>query len=137
MRLINYTDADGRIWAVQLPDGLPDSDASLGLPVGPPSLSPLGLPLEVEVRLHNQLYHRRIFSLVDAQRNRQNVVAALLAAMKLDAERIIQLYAKEVQTDGVEVTALARPAKAPKERKARVASPPAKRTRAHRGGEAQ
>ena len=92
MRETSYTDSKGRHQAVSLPEGLPDSAASLGLPVGPPCLESLGLPQEVEVRLHNQLFARRIFTAREAQARRQDVFAALQASYKVDAQRIIQVY---------------------------------------------
>lgn len=87
-----YTDAAGRQWAVLLPTGASDSEASMGLPLGPPSLAELELPLETEVRLHNQLYARRIFTLAEANQRRQDVFAALQAAFKVDTDSVVQLY---------------------------------------------
>lgn len=92
MRIASYTDDEGRRWAVQLPDGVPDSDAKLGLPLGPPPLASLGLPKETEIRLHNQLFDRRIFTAKDAKRRRQDVFAALQNAFSVDAGRVIDLY---------------------------------------------
>lgn len=89
MQQISYTDKVGRMWLVNLPDGMPASDASLGIPVGPPSLEGLGFPEEIEVALHNQLFARKIFTWNDANRKRLEVVAAIQGALKLDADRIV------------------------------------------------
>lgn len=78
-----------------LPEGVPDSDASMGMPLGPPSLESLGLPEEQEVRLHNQLFDRRLYTRQDAQRRRQDIMGALFAAFKVDAQRIVDLYGQE------------------------------------------
>lgn len=94
MRRGKYVDMDGRQWAVLLPDGTPDGESSMGIPVGPPSLEPLGLPLEVEVRLHNQLFERELLTEKDVRARRTDVVGAIQAAFKVDAGRIVQLYAK-------------------------------------------
>ena len=75
-----------------MPDGLPDSDANMGLPIGPPDLAPLGFPEEVEVRLHNQLFARRLLTAPDVLRHRKEVFAALQAAFRVDTDRIVALY---------------------------------------------
>lgn len=87
-----YTDEDGRKWAVKLPEGLPEDQAYMGIPVGPPSLASLNLPVELEVRLHNQLFDRRIFTFRDIKRNPDSVVSALQRAFKVDVQNIIALY---------------------------------------------
>ena len=92
MRFASYTDEDGRNWAVELPDDAPDSDAPKGLPLGPPSLESLGLPLEQEVRLHNALFARQLFTAKDVLNKRQNVFGAVQAAFKVDTEKVYQLY---------------------------------------------
>lgn len=92
MRQVSYEDGEGRKWATMLPDEAPDSDAELGLPLGPPSLEELGLPLELEVRLHNQLFARRIFTAKEAANGRQQVQGALQAVLKLDILKIIEVY---------------------------------------------
>lgn len=92
MKQTSYQDEQGRWWAVQLPDDVPDSDASMGLRLGPPSLAPLELPLETEVRLHNQLFARRIFTVTEANANRLDIFAALQAAFRVDTDSVVQLY---------------------------------------------
>lgn len=90
MREASYTDAVGRRWAVLLPDDLPDSDARLGFPLGPPALGRLGLPEDLEVRLHNELFARRIFTEADVRRT-SDIIAALQAAYKVEAMTILEL----------------------------------------------
>ena len=96
MREASYTDDEGRQWAVQLPDGVPESDAEMGIPLGPPSLAPLGLPLEFEVKLHNQLFGRRLFTHRDVKARRMDILGALQAALKVDIVAIAHLYANTV-----------------------------------------
>lgn len=91
MRQSSYTDVAGRRWAVLLPDGVPDSDARLGLHLGPPPLDALNLPQETEVRLHNQLFARSIFSFNDAKHRRDELFAAIQAAYAVDSDRLIEL----------------------------------------------
>ena len=102
MKEAHYTDKAGRMWATQLPDNAPDTDAELGLPLGPPSLEGLNLPEELEVRLHNQLYHRRIFTYSQAKADKLNVQAAMQATLKLDVLHIVEIYrnTENSYTDG-------------------------------------
>jgi len=92
MRQVSYTDTRGRRWTVLLPDDVPDAQAYLGLPVGPPSLESLGLPEDVEVRLHNALHDRRLFAQADVLARRRDVMGALFAAFRVDVSRVTELY---------------------------------------------
>lgn len=92
MRRSSYEDSDGRKWAVWLPEGVDDSDASMGLPLGPPSLESLGLPLELEVRLHNNLFDSGLFTWADVKRRRQHLVSAIRAMLSPTTEHLLTLY---------------------------------------------
>ena len=69
-----------------------DSEACMGIPLGPPSLEHLGLPLAVEVRLHNELFDRGLLTARDAQRRFKEIFAALQAAYGVDQARILGAY---------------------------------------------
>ncbi len=99
MRRTEYEDSDGRMWLVSLPDGALDSDASMGLIVGPPSLEPLGLPLEIEVTLHNTLFARKLFTLRDVRTRRNEIFRALQSALKVPTYRIVELYQDEAKQE--------------------------------------
>lgn len=92
MKEVAYTDLSGRSWLVKLPDNASNTDAPLGIPVGPPPLESLGLPEDIEIALHNQLFSRHIFTSRDIKRNRANVVAAIQGALKLDVEKIYNFF---------------------------------------------
>lgn len=92
MRRASYEDSDGRKWAVWLPEGVDDSDASMGLPLGPPSLESLGLPLELEVRLHNNLFDSGLFTWADVKHRRQHLVSAIRAMLSPTTEHLLTLY---------------------------------------------
>lgn len=92
MRETSYTDTEGRQWMVLLPDGVPDAHAHMGLPIGPPSVESLGLPPEAAVRLHNQLFERRIFTARQARGDVAGILAAVRAALRVSAEDVIALY---------------------------------------------
>ena len=91
-KIVTYTDPQGRMWAKTLPDNVPDSDAAMGFELGPPSLAALGLPLEVEVRLHNELFARRLWTFDDVRRRRLDIQGAIQSAFKVDLGRIYDLY---------------------------------------------
>lgn len=77
---------------MHLPDNLPESDAKYGLMIGPPLLEHLGLPLHVEINLHNELFNRGIFTLAIARKQRNDLVAALQKALAIDADKILEAY---------------------------------------------
>lgn len=78
---------------VLLPDGAPELDAPMGIPVGPPSTEELGLPEEVQVRLHNALVERGLLTEGDIKRRRGDIVGAIQAALGLYVRHITRLYA--------------------------------------------
>lgn len=87
----------GKKTLVDIPDNAPDSHARYGIVVGPQvDLTTLGLPSDVEVRLHNELYGRGIFTYGDAKRNRAEIVSALQSVFSVDAGRIVDLYSEGV-----------------------------------------
>lgn len=96
MRTLDYTDALGRHWRVQLPDDAGDDEVDLGVPVGPPDLEPLGLPEPLAIRLHNELWHRGILTKRDAQARSTELIAAWQAALKVDAMTLARLFAGEI-----------------------------------------
>ena len=90
LKRAEYKDAEGRKKVVLIPE---ESDqAEMGIPVGPPDLTELGLPLELEVRLNNELANRGILTAVDALKNRVEISLAIQSVLKLDADRIINVY---------------------------------------------
>ncbi len=100
MNQSSYVDEQGRYHAVLLPNGTNEKDAAKGLPLGPPSLESLGLPEEVETRLHNELFARKLFTGKDVRKRRIDVFGALQAALKVDIEKVVQIYlVQEVTSD--------------------------------------
>lgn len=86
-----YVDEKGRWWKVRVPAGSA-TPASMGIPVGPPDISSLNLPLDIDVRLHNQLFHRGLFTRADLRGRGQEIFAAVQAAYKVDAAAVTALY---------------------------------------------
>ena len=95
MRQLDLTDARGIQRRIELPAEAEDEESALGILVGPPDLSPLGLPPEMEVRLNAELWKRGLLTLLDVQRKRGELAAAWQAVLKVDAARIMALYAGE------------------------------------------
>ena len=118
MRQVSYEDDEGRFWMVSLPEGVPDSDASMGIPVGPPPLESLGLPEDIEIALHNQLFHRGLLTAKDLKKRRGEIISALIHSLSVTGRAILALYLD------------------PPEQSKKVAEPPKKRLtgKSARGG---
>lgn len=92
MIVVTHVDDLERKTIVQVPEGTPENRYAQGIVVGPPDLSTLGLSEEVTTRLHNELFHRGIVRRGDARMRRPEVHAALVAALRVDVEHIVNLY---------------------------------------------
>lgn len=104
MKRADWTDGDGRKYAVLLPDGSPDSEARFGMPVGPPPLDALvdrGMPHAMMIRLHNELYAREVFTEDDARRRPMDISSALIAALRMDAMDIQAIFAAPAIDDAL------------------------------------
>ena len=97
LREVTYVDREGRKWRRMLPDHVPDSEAELGIPAGPPPLTRLALPLGYEVALHNELFARRLFTEADLRGRYSELLAAITSVLKLDAQAIAACYQAEPQ----------------------------------------
>lgn len=86
-----YNDEDGLSWVVLVPKGAEDAPER-GIVVGPPDLSPLGLPDDVRWRLHQQLFQRGLIEAKDLRGRTRDLVAALQAAYKVDVARLSEMY---------------------------------------------
>lgn len=88
---VNYEDVEGRWWVVLVPQGHED-ESHMGIPVGPPDLSPLGLPEALEIRLHNQLFQRGLLTARDIRGRAKEVFAAVQSAYQVDVAAVTGLY---------------------------------------------
>lgn len=88
---VEYVDETGRHWAVLVPDGHED-EAAQGVVIGPPDVRVLGWPEEIALRVHNELYARRILTLRDARAKAAEIGAALAAALRADIQTVQALY---------------------------------------------
>lgn len=87
-----YKDDEGRWWVVAVPEG--ETDLAMGIPIGPPDLSGLNLPLNIEVRLHNQLWSRGLITAKDIRgpNGSREVFAALQSALKVDVASVTSQF---------------------------------------------
>lgn len=92
MRETTYTDPTGRKWAVLLPENAGDEHAYMGIVVGPQPLDDLRLPPTYAIRLHNELFARRIFTSADARRQPGDVARALVSAARVGALEVITAF---------------------------------------------
>lgn len=92
MRELVHTSIDGHKYKVLIPDDAPDDHSEFGVLVGPPDLSDLNLPLELEVRLNNALFNRGLLTKQDVRRRRLELVAAWQSVLSVDANRLMELY---------------------------------------------
>lgn len=91
---VEYVDDTGRRWAVLVPVGHED-EAAQGVVVGPPDVRVLGWPEDVALRVHNELYVRRILTMRDARTKAAEIGAALAAALRADIQTVQALYREE------------------------------------------
>lgn len=96
---VTYTDDDGRRWAVLVPPGHED-EAALGIVLGPPDLSELGLSVAAHTRLHNELFDRGLITAEDVRGKAHLVFGAIQAAYKADTAAVIRLYQQQGQEGG-------------------------------------
>ena len=93
MRTADYIDRIGLTRRVLLPDSASDLEAEMGIPLGPPSLEALGLPIELERRLHQELVLRGLFTYNDVLKRSNDLKGAWQAALGVDVSRLMSLYA--------------------------------------------
>lgn len=105
MKLVEWTDADGILRKCELPDGVDDTEAALGVPVGNDIVDGLtrnGMPFNSAVKLQNELRRRGLWRYEDVKRKRraaEEIFAALQSAYQADVAAVIKLI-KEAEENG-------------------------------------
>lgn len=95
MRTIDYMDNRGRMRRAVLPDNVPDSEAPLGMQIGPPDVVDyVGLPEPIATRLHNILHKRGLYSIKDVKRDSQALFSSLQLALRVDVQALMEAYVK-------------------------------------------
>lgn len=94
---------DGLHYLVSVPDDAPEAMYPYGIVIGPPDAETLseflGYPIDLARRLHEEMYHRRLYSLEDALGRRHDVMGALQGTLRLDVDRIIAAYREASNAD--------------------------------------
>lgn len=101
MRSVDWTDETGRVWRSLLPDGAVEESAPHYSPIGPVDTTSVGLPEEHAIRLHNELHRRSLWSWREVRHRRQDLEAAVRAALGVTTDSVIALYYTDWQ-QGVE-----------------------------------
>jgi len=86
-----YTDEKGRKFISQVPKGHED-EAGKGIILGPPDISSLNLPEEIETVLHNELFNRGLITLKDVKQRSNELNSALKFALRVNLGKLIDLY---------------------------------------------
>lgn len=94
-----HEDEDGRRSVVLVPPGH-EHQTERGIPVGPPDLGSLGLPEDIEIELQNQLTNRGLLTYRDIRGRGTELTAALHAAFKVSANKVMRLYTEDEPTGG-------------------------------------
>lgn len=89
---VTYVDDQGRKWWVLVPQGTGEDQIPMGIPVGPPDFTGLGLPEAITTRLHNELFDRGVITTADLRGRSQEIASAIAAAMRVDVTTIVGLY---------------------------------------------
>ena len=93
MKKVTYTDERGRKYLVKLADETDDSEAHMGIPIGPPDIADaLGLPEPFATRLHNILFDRQLWSIKEVTKQKNCLVGALQAALQIDVHTLHNAY---------------------------------------------
>ncbi len=79
-----------------LPEGYEDMP-ECGIRVGPPDIDLPNLPLEYKVKLNNQLYDRKLFTLADVRRRPDEIRASLQSIFRIDVQAIMNIYKEETK----------------------------------------
>ena len=88
---VTWTDESGRMWATLVPHGR-EADAQMGVPLGPPDTTSLGLPEHLDVALNNELVRRGLLTRDNLRGRDREIFAALQAVFRVDVVKIVRLY---------------------------------------------
>lgn len=99
-RVVVWVDDMGRKYNSIIPAGATDGEAVRGVKYGPPPLDVLGLPTDVSVRLHNELFARGLFTYEQVRHSLNEVLGAIQQAFRVDAQIVSALYYRKEHPDG-------------------------------------
>lgn len=100
MPLVKYTDGEGFAYLVRVPAGVPERDYKLGIRLGPPDLSGVGLPKEQEIRLRNALVEAQMVNAETIRGSASKLFQVVHNTFpKSDARAIVRLIKSVYQHD--------------------------------------
>ena len=78
---------DGRLYAAY-------KQGDLTIIIGPPEgiVDDIGLPKGIATRLHNILYHRKLYNYAAVAKNSNQMVGALQEALSIDVQKLNEAY---------------------------------------------
>lgn len=91
LRRAIWEDDTGRKWVTLVPEGR-ECDATIGVPLGPPDTSSLGLPEHLDIALNHQLVARGLITRRDITGKNKELFAALQATYKVDVVRLMGCF---------------------------------------------
>ena len=95
MKKVEYVDELGRYYLMHLPDDVPDTEAGIGVPIGPPDVvDVLDLGEPYATKLHNELYRNKLWTLTDVRKDTKKLFGLLQRLLKIDVHMIINAYAE-------------------------------------------
>lgn len=95
MRTIDHTDSRGLMRRMELPDDAEDEELEIGILIGPPDLSSLDLPPELEQRLNAELWNRGLLTYAQVMKHPNELIAVWQAALRVDAMKLMSVFAGE------------------------------------------
>lgn len=97
---VEYKDEKGRKYQVEVPPEY-EWEPETGIIIGPPDFESLGLPEELEIKLNNQLYDRKLFTWSDVRRRPEEIRAALKAVFRVSEAAIVRIYKEEINGNAI------------------------------------
>jgi len=99
IKRVDFKGEDGRWFRVEVPLECPEEEYKFGIIIGPPdldfALQERGWPEDLRIRLHNQLFSRKLFTYRDVARHPQDLEGALKSVLKMDMGKLQELYRQE------------------------------------------
>lgn len=97
MTKLARTKIDDLDYIVEVPDNATEEEYAFGLVVGPPvdltyQLIEAGMSKTLARALHKELFARSLITFQDVFTRKQDVIGALQSVLKLDSERIVEVY---------------------------------------------
>ena len=92
-------EVNGRKYLVEMPESVPDDQAHMGVPLGPPHIvDNLGYPEPFATVLHNELFARGLWSIKEVDANPNALRGAIQKALRVDIHILMSSY-REIEKE--------------------------------------